>query len=405
MDARDPATALDASRYLPPPPAPQAPRGSRLRGLLAVLALAAGGAVVGTAGAMLAMRWFQDSPGPSVGWWLAGLLLGFWPHVVLHEAGHALAGLARGMRPVAFGVGPLRWDRGEAGWRFRRARGVAGIGGFAALLPEGRRGLSRADQAAYLLGGPLANLLTAAACGAVLATVAVPGWLGGALLGFGLGAAVLGVANLVPFHSQGWRSDGRGLLDLLRHSPEADLQQRLHRLLALNMAGVRPRDWPDSLIPAPMAEAASSPILAINGALMRLTWAMDRDDRAGAADSVQRIIAAFPTLPVAFQPHVAVAVAGYLARQHRDPALLAAWRPLCEGGVTDLSPLRAWLDAEAACLTSDPAAATAVAGARAQVEQVADPVTRLLLHEYLDDLSRTLDTSVVAPASSFVKEA
>src|SRR5690606_31328899 len=118
----------------------------------------------------------------------------------------------------------------------------------------------------------LANLLTAAACAGVLAAADVPAWIASAVLGFGLGAAVLGLANLVPFHSQGWRSDGRGLLDLLQRSPQAELQQRLHQLLALNMAGIRPRDWPAGLLPAPLVGATSSPMLATNIELMRLSW-------------------------------------------------------------------------------------------------------------------------------------
>jgi len=89
----------------------------------------------------------------------------------------------------------------------------------------------------------------------------------------------------------------------------------------------------------------------------------------------------------ALRPHVAVALAGHAARSLREPELLAAWRPLCEGGITDLSLLRAWLDAELAAGSGDAeAGCAAVAAARDRLDHAPDPVTALLLREYLDEL-------------------
>lgn len=377
----------DLAAFHPPAEAPaHAPRG-RGRRLLRSAGLALAGAAIGAAGAFTGMHLVGriDTALP-MGVLLVAAVLSVWPHIVLHEAGHAVAGIARGMRPVAFGIGRWRWDRGRSGWRFRRGGPLAGISGFAALLPEGERGLSRRDQALYLLGGPFANLLTAAlALGLLWALEAAP-VAAAVLAGVGASAALLGLYNLVPFHSQGWRSDGRNLLDLLRRSPEAALQQQIHRLLALNMAGVRPRDWPEALLPPP-SEAPVAPMLATNADLLRLSRAMDRGDDAGAAEAALRLTAAFPGLPPPYRPHVAVALAGHAARQLRDPALLAAWRPLCEGGISDLSLLRAWLDAESAALGAGPrAVAEAVAAARQRLDHAPDPVTGLLLREYLDEI-------------------
>lgn len=395
--------------FLPPGPAADAPARRRGRGAGAfALWLLVGGAI-GALGA-IAGRGLATSP-PA---WLPASLslplvllaaaLSLWPSIVLHEAGHALAGIARGMRPLAFGIGPLRWERGQARWRFRRDRGVGGIAGFAALLPVGDRGLSRADQMAYLAGGPAANLLTTALCLALVAALppahAAASW----LLGIGGCALLLGAANLLPFHSQGWRSDGRGLLDLLLDNTDAVLHQRIQHVLALNMAGVRPRDWPDAAVP-PAASPDASPMLALNGDLLRLAWAMDRNDAPAAAEVARRATAAFPALPVAMQPHLAVALAGYAARLLRDPAVLAAWRPLCAGGVTDLSLMRAWLDAELAALSGDPGGArAALADAHALLDRAPDPVTARLLGEYLDALAQRLDART-ADAGPAVKDA
>ena len=385
-------THIDADAFMPPAPGAVASTVGKRRGPLHfALCLLAGG-VIGALGVLVG-RWFAASqlpwpwPTVSVPLGLLATLLMLWPNIVLHEAGHALAGMARGMRPIAFGIGPLRWERGQSRWRFRRGGRIGGIAGFASLLPAGERGLSRIDQMAYLAGGPLANLATAALALMLLTQAdGSPVW-AAILLGTAVSAALLGVANLLPFHSQGWRSDGQGLLDLLRRTPDATLQQRIQHLLALNMAGVRPRDWPDALLPPPI-DAPSSPMLATNGDLLRLSWAMDRGDDDAAADAALRVTRAFPTLPEAFRPHAAVALAGHAARHRRDPALLRAWRPLCEGGILDLSLHRAWLDAELAALSGErDATRIAVAAARARLDHAPDPVTAGLLREYLDTLA------------------
>lgn len=383
----------DLAAFHPPPAPPPPPkRRAWLKFMLTLPLYAIGGGIVGWAVARTGLR-FQDMlPAVAWGWVLLFAVLMVWPHIVLHEAGHALAGLARGMRPVAIGVGPLRWDRGTSGWRFRRSTGIAGISGFAALLPVGDRGLSRADQAIYLLGGPIANLLTAVLVLALLPLADGAPVLAAFLVGSGVSALLLGLVNLAPFHSQGWRSDGRGLLDLMLRSPDAALQQRMNQVLALNMAGVRPRDWPEALVPAP-ATTSSSPMLAVNGHILRLSWAMDRGDRAAAAASARQATTQLHALPEAFRPHLAIALAGHAARNLRDPALLAAWRPLCEGGITDLSMVRAWLDAELAVLTGDAAAGDAIHTARALLDHAPDAVSRQLLEEYLDQLAQPRDAS------------
>lgn len=387
MNAGRDQAAIDPAAFHPPPAPATRGRGSVLKYLLTLPLYAIAGGIVGWLAARSGLRLGDALPPLSWGVVLVSAVAMAWPHIVLHEAGHAVAGVARGMRAIAFGIGPLRWDRGESGWRFRLGRGVAGISGFAALLPVGERGLSRGDQALYLLGGPLANLLTAGLAFALVAAAGEGRLLASLLFGTAASALLLGLVNLVPFHSQGWRSDGRGLLDLLRRTPDAALQQRLNQVMALNMAGVRPRDWPESLVPEPVA-GSGSPLLAVNSALLRLSWAMDRGDASTAAASALQATAAFHTLPEAFRPHLASALAGHAARTLRDPGLLAAWRPLCEGGITDLALVRAWLDAELAVLSDAPGAPAAIAAARRLLDRAPDPVTARLLAEYLDDLAQ-----------------
>jgi hypothetical protein len=142
--------------------------------------------------------------------WFVGFL-----HVALHETGHLLA--VRGMRyvPQRLVAGPLLidWEAGRRrvttnrDWRFL-------FGGNVWFSSAHR---SRARDLAVLVAGPMANLLA-------LATVlAIHRVLGGALFGIYVRAnavcagAVL-LTNLLPFPRtrEGYATDGRQILDLLR---------------------------------------------------------------------------------------------------------------------------------------------------------------------------------------------
>lgn len=350
-----------------------------------------GGGLVGVAAAASADRLLDGLSGLALAGLLGGLVLGVWFHIVLHEAGHALAGLAAGMRPLALGVGRWRFERGASGaWRRRRADAIAGLGGFAIMLPRTGRGRSRPAQAVYLLGGPLANLLTALAAWLVATRLSQP-VAAAALSGFGVGALFLGLANLVPFRTHGWLSDGMGLWQLLRGAYDALLGQRLQAAAGLALSGVRPRDWPPDLLPDEPALEGASPLLATQGRMLRLAHAVDRDDRDAAWSAARALATGARAVPATFRAHVAVSMAGFAESMTDDATLLAAWRPWCEGGLLDLSPYRHWLDAELAARRGEAdAAVQALARARAARDRVHDRAGLLLFDEALARADRRL---------------
>ena len=327
-----------------------------------------------------------------------GLVLAFmalmaWPQVLLHEAGHALGGLVRGMQPIAFGVGPWRWERSGDRWRLRRGGRVRGISGFAILLPRGERGKSRLDQAVYLLGGPLANLAVLALAVAVLPRASDAPVLAALLIGTACIAGILGVVNLVPFETNGWRSDGRHLITLFSRSRDAEQARRTRELLGLTVAGVRPRDWPEQALPLLPDEAVEKPSLPeLNAIALRLSHAIDINDAAAAHACARLLAPAYAHVAEGLRPHLAFGMASFAALVVRDRALLAAWRPLCEGGMLDLTALRAWLDAELAEMSGDDALArAALAAARALQSRVTDEASGVQLREYLDAIEARLD--------------
>lgn len=382
-----PENPAAASSGLPFPDTSTAPAKQSLpKAMLAVQMLVGG--LGGFFFAIYALPRLGDDSLPELVALLCMSLLLLWIQVIVHEGGHALAGALTGRRIIGAGVGPLRLERGTGGWHARWGGGVRGIGGFAAMVPAEGREESLRDETLFLLGGPMANLVVAACASLVL----VSGSFGiTATVALGTTAAcgaLLGIVNLVPFRSAGWRSDGLGLRDLYRDNPDSRIARRLQRVLALSLAGVRPRDWP-----AEWLEIADglAPDVAVAAHALRLSRSMDRGDDVQAGESARFLATAYPGIPDGRRQGIALAVAIYAAQTIRDPALLAAWRPLCEGGLLDLSASRAWLDAEAALMTSDiDAARTFAARARTALPRVHDAGSATVLGERLDHLEERL---------------
>lgn len=348
------------------------------------------GVGVGMGGIMLADRLTDGVGGGMLVAVLVALPFALWLQVLLHEAGHALAGLLVGRRFVGAGLGPLRLERGDGAWMLRWGGGIGGIGGFAAMLPRGPEG--RRAAAVFLLGGPLANLLAAALAAFALARLEAPGLVAGAALGASaVAGCLLGVANLLPFRSRGWSSDGQGLLELVRGGSTWRVMQAQQLVMAAAMAGVRPRDWPAAALA--QAHAAPAALQAATQCL-RMSMALDRNEMASAHDAALALAVLWPGTPDGQRQGVAVMLASYAARRG-DAALLAAWRPHCEGGILDLSPYRLWLDAEAAMLAGDHAGARKLAGqARDALPRVHDRSSVVVLGEWLDALEQRLDVPI-----------
>jgi hypothetical protein len=376
-------TTPDALRpWMPAPPrgAPKKPRGSIVTLLVWMLA----GGIVAFAFERAGM---QVRAGHVLMLLLGGVLAA-WLQLLVHEAGHALAGLSRGMHLFALGLGPLRIEQTRDGWHARWSRNVAGLGGFAALSPAAGREPRRIDQAIFIVGGPLANLLVAACVLPFAQSSTAPAGAGlmWGLVGFGV---LYGVVNLLPFRSGGWRTDGLSLIQLWRKPDEARAAQQVQMIVGLALGGVRPRDWSPSLIPA--CDPGFDPMLGRSLVLLRLSWALDAD-RCDEAETLATMIAAdHAVAPDGIRQSQALMMANFAARCVRSESLLSAWLPLSEGGLLDMEAQREWLRAELAALrdaTSD--AREHIARARSALPRVHDAGTQIQLADYLDALEARL---------------
>jgi hypothetical protein len=326
-------------------------------------------------------------------WMSIGGIVGAWSQLLIHEAGHALAGLARGMHLFALGLGPLRIEQTRGGWHARWARSIAGIGGFAALSPAAGRTPRRLDQAIFVLGGPLANLL-AAVCVlpfAIDATASAAPWSAALWIFVGFGV-LLGVINLVPFRSGGWRTDGLTLVQLWRRPGEARAAQQLQALVGLSLAGIRPRDWAEEAIP--VSEVGFDPMLSRAIDLMCLSRALD----SGLCEVAERLALSIAvdhaSAPDGVRQSQALMMASFAARCARSEPLLAAWIPLGEGSLLTMDAHREWLRAELAALRGESSTAREhLALARAALPRVHDAATHAQLSEYLAQLEGSIGTA------------
>jgi hypothetical protein len=264
--------------------------------------------------------WFSSTlPGWPLGIRLAAIAVaavaGFLLAITVHELGHVLIGLCLGFRFNSIRVGrlqltrPFRWS-----WSRPVQRGAAGM---TTLFPVGTRRLGP-RAFGMLVGGPAANLATA---GAIALLPLDQGVTSGSLVFWSL---MLGTMNLVPFRRGTFTSDGRRIVTLLRHPPEA---QRWLAVLALTAElndGVQPESLSSDFIAAAIAVRDESLDTFAAHILAYLTR-FHRHDDARAADALEICLSHAEHLPEAIRESLMCEAAVFQARRRARPDLAEAW--------------------------------------------------------------------------------
>ena len=197
------------------------------------------------------------------GWQLLALLaaaaVGVLVQIVLHEGGHLAAGLATGYGFVSFRIGSIMLLKKDGRLQFCRYQ-LAGTGGQCLLAPPPWRE-EGFPSLLYNLGGPAANLLSAALCGlgAWLCWQKVP--LAAGLWGvWAMLGLYLGLVNGIPLKIQGMPNDGYNAL-CLRGDKAA--QRAIWAQLAINTAqieGRRLKDLPAEWFELPGGAGPDDPL-------------------------------------------------------------------------------------------------------------------------------------------------
>jgi hypothetical protein len=206
--------------------------------------------------------------------------------IVFHEAGHLSMACALDFDVLGGSLGPVRALLFHNKWSFQFTWNL--FSGSVIVVPRGSESNWRARMLAVVAAGPAATFLAG--------TVSMV-----ALLNFGtmdpwlarfLAASVelnffLFVMGLFP-NARGARlqNDARLFYSIVRNTPEANEILLYHLISQLQIAGVRPRDYPERII-RKIARAQGRPEMCTSYASAIALWALDRGD-LDTADAWER---------------------------------------------------------------------------------------------------------------------
>ena len=165
--------------------------------------------------------------------------------VFVHESGHALTGLALGMKIRMFIVGPFQWRIRDGRWTFKflLARFLS-AGGATAVVPT-NPWQPRWREICMTAAGPLANLVTGliAAYAALVAKGQPYEQYWQILTIFSTLSLVTFVVNLIPFRPEAAYSDGARIYQLLGSGPWVDLHHAISIAASTTVTPLRPKDY------------------------------------------------------------------------------------------------------------------------------------------------------------------
>ena len=314
--------------------------------------------------------------------------------LAVHEAGHLLGGLRRGMRFLLYIVGPFQFSRTQSGIRFNWLFNLGTFGGLVAATPDPDRPL-RPQLLSLTAGGPLASLLLALS-GFMLFSMQ-DGRLGVHALLVALMSMLIFLVTAIPSRVGGFMSDGKQFLELL-HGGEAVIErQRFSTLMAQSMAGVRPRDWDAEWLEPASRTVGGDPVRLVATRLMAMLAAQDRGDVAGADAHAEWLSEHYEDYPLGFRQSLTIELCLHaLARGNHTVARM--WMAQSKGGMVDKSR-RALAEAELALLDGDkPLALGRQIEARSQLKHSMDAGLAKVSAERLDQLMAQLASKRAGPA-------
>lgn len=291
-----------------------------------VLLMIMGGAA-GFWGATTGIKAAAELPGEVV----AVIALLFIPVCLLvigvHEAGHALAGVAMNFDFRMYVVGPLLWDKETTGWKFKWNKNVNTFGGMVICIPPPSDDLNKRFSV-YAAGGPVASFLLA-----VVAYIAYHILAGFALSGAGtvvvsnvlyiisIISAIIFIITMIPVHSGGFSSDGARMLRLWRGGDTARFEIMLLKIISTSMAGTRPLHY--NLEELQEAQALAERIDAPMRIYLQYYFyyrALDNNDVDLAEQHLNKYIEQIEAVPEGIRGSVWIDAAFFYAFVKRDEA-------------------------------------------------------------------------------------
>lgn len=191
--------------------------------------------------------------------------------IIVHEVGHLVCGLSVGFHLMSIRFGPVRISPPfRVSIKFEPKTGASG---GVSMIP-GKSTNLRSRAVVFILGGPVANLLTGffilfLKAGSPVASV------------FATLSILVGAANLVPFRRLALISDGKRLLTLLKNAEQGERWLAILQLAAELQSGIEPENLSSDFIAKAIAVRDESPDTAA-GYVFAYTaaWYKDAPDKA-----------------------------------------------------------------------------------------------------------------------------
>lgn len=264
----------------------------------------------------------------------AGLAAALVISVVTHELGHLAFGRLVGFRPVLLMVGPMVIHLHGGRLRIGLGSGGPKVGGLAVGLWDESAGSYRWRAAVYICGGPVVSIISGGAMVAAFFALGLNAFdpathtglqysLAVLLLVTGIVSLVFVAANLVPFKTGLFTSDGARLYHLLRWDDEAQRDHVLNVLMALS-ATTPPREWHDTIVQRCIAIFQGTRWEASALAFAYLQ-ARDRDDLLQAHRHLQQAIHAARGLPKAIRQDIYMETAFFELTVRKDRHSSLEW--------------------------------------------------------------------------------
>lgn len=287
--------------------------------------------VVVVAGLIGGLEWWgrwaraEHLPMYPYGFPLSVIILGLLISTVLHESGHALTGMALGMKVRAFLIGPFQWRIRDGKWKFRFALSKI-------LSGDGATGMVPSDPnqaswkfVAMIAAGPVASLaMGLTATGFALTAKRHPWELYWGLFAvIAIFGAVDFIVNLLPINPAGLYSDGAKIYQLIKGGPWADVHRAMSLAGSSLVTPLQPRDYDIEAI----QRAERTFTGGSQGMLLRLlatSYYLDRglDDEARTAlAEAESICEESLDVPV----ELCMAFVFHVALLRRDPVAAQRW--------------------------------------------------------------------------------
>ena len=207
--------------------------------------------------------------------WTA-LLAALFAAIVVHEAGHLVAAVALDFDVLGGSLGPVRAIRLHRSWSFQLSSNL--FSGSVIAIPRNESNW-RARMLTVVAAGPLATFFSGFLAALLVLKSGVPDdVLTRFLAGFVELNFFLFVFGLIP-NSPASRlaNDARLFYSFLRITSEANQILLYHLVTQLQIAGMRPRDYPERIV-RKLAIARGRPEMCSVYANAIALWAIDRGD-------------------------------------------------------------------------------------------------------------------------------